>query len=229
MLNLPYFKEKVSVRLHVINNGITENPIHGSLLRDDIKAFCEGKRVIGAIGRLSDEKGFNYLIDAFNEVKRRVPDVRLIIIGEGPQRGLLEKKILKLGVAEFVYMPGFVTEASSYLPLFDILVMPSISEGLPIALLEAMREGVPIVASAVGGIPDILADGSCGVLIPPCNRTRLVDALVTALKLNSPIDLLIAQGKKRFFELYTSEKMGKEYTNLYRKLLSDSAETRFHK
>lgn len=220
MLNLPFFKGNFSGRIHVIDNGIAEKPRCGPQLRGDIKSFCEGNNVIGAIGRLSDEKGFSYLIDALSEINKTQADVRLLVLGEGPQRELLERKIYKLGIADLVYMPGFVQGASSYLTLFDVLVLPSVSEGLPLTLLEGMREGVPVVASAVGGIPDALDAGKCGVLVPPGNIGCLADALLDTLSPGGAAALLAKQGRKRFADLYGSARMCKEYAVLYKELLA---------
>ena len=121
----------------------------------------------GAIGALVGHKGHRYLIEAAAQVVREVPDARFVILGEGDLRGPLEKLIADLHLEKHVILGGFRPDVLSLLKGFDFFVMPSVTEGLGTSLLDAMACAKPIVASRVGGIPEVVVDGKTGILVPP--------------------------------------------------------------
>lgn len=220
MLKHPYLKNNTLKHIRVIDNGIKEHPLYHSTYRKDIHNFCEGHKVVGAIGRLSEEKGFVYLIEAFGKISKLMKNVRLLILGEGPHRKHLQKAITQLEDPCLVYMPGFVEDANRYLNLLDVLAIPSLTEGLPLTLLEAMREGVPVVASNVGGIPDVLDNGRFGILVPPRDAKILTGALMEVLGLESNSNILANRGVKHFHQNYTSANMCIKYLRLYQDILN---------
>jgi len=163
-------------RVRIIENGLPNREQAGPSEHDPrLASFCTGQ-VIGAVGRLSPEKGFDRLIDAFSRVVAAGSHAKLIILGEGPERAALEERVRLRGLSERVLMPGFV-DATSHLSLFTVFVLSSLTEGLPISLLEAMRAGVPVVATRVGAIPSIVG-ADCGVLVD----TNDIDGLAGALQ-----------------------------------------------
>ena len=187
-------------------------------LDKDIVNFCKEGFVVGAIGRLSYEKGFNYLIEAVAGLAGEIPNIKLVIIGEGGERGFLEKMVSDLGLQGKVLMPGYRDAAHRYLPLFKIFVMPSLTEGLPITLLEAMQYEVPIVATGVGGIPALLEGGSAGVLVNPGDTAGLVEAL-GLLKRDSKLAVRLSKRDKEAVMLkYSSRKMAAEYLEIYKSI-----------
>lgn len=220
MLEHPVLKKKKRFHPWIVNNGIVPAADASPGAMDPaIPQFCEQGYAIGALGRLSPEKGFNHLIDALAILLRRGKDVRLVIFGEGGKRRELEEQITGLGLDERVRMPGFLPNAGCYLPLFDVLAMPSLTEGLPITLLEAMRAGVPIAASRVGGIPHLLEDGKSGLLVPAAEPAALADAI--SLLYDQPaIGREMAAVAGHIFQTgYTSERMARGYHQIYSHVL----------
>lgn len=140
-----------------------------NLLQDDF--------VIGYLGRLSKEKGLTYLFDAVQSLSEGERRVKLLIVGDGPERSILERRARATGVAERFVFTGFQADIENWYPAFDIFALPSITEGTPLALLEAMAAGVPVIASAVGGVPKIVTDGVDGLLVPPGNSSAIKERL----------------------------------------------------
>jgi glycosyltransferase involved in cell wall biosynthesis len=173
----PWLK-KSRLNLHVVSNGIPDQNLGNLMPDEDVREFCSDGFVIGAIGRLSREKGFEYLIESLNQLIGQDIGARLAIIGEGPERVLLEERIMKDNLQEHVLLAGYRKEARNYIPLFNVFVISSLTEGLPITLLEAMQARVPVVATRVGGIPKVLGDGLGGYLIDPCSADQITAALV---------------------------------------------------
>lgn len=141
--------------------------------------------VVGAIGRLAPIKAYDVAIEAFKELKQSVhaPNTWLVIVGDGPSRRELETLVKQHGLEDSVKLPGATYQAWSIYPAFDVFVMPSLAEGLPHALLEAMSCGCPPIAFEVGGIPEIITDGTMGWLVAGGDRQAFANALRAALAL----------------------------------------------
>jgi glycosyltransferase involved in cell wall biosynthesis len=141
------------------------------------------ERVVLAVGRLSVEKGFPDLVEAVAQLRALHPEipVRLVILGEGSERQHVEDVVRSAGLGVVVTMPGRVRDVSPYYDIADLVVMSSLSEGSPNVLLEAMAAGVPVVATAVGGIPEIVVDGEHAILVPPSDPSALSQAIGLAL------------------------------------------------
>jgi glycosyltransferase involved in cell wall biosynthesis len=122
--------------------------------------------VVLAAGRLSPEKGFGVLVEAAATICRDIPGAGVVLFGEGALRTELEKRVAELGLAGRVVMPGFRTDLDSLIGAADVVVLPSFTEGLPNVALEASAAGVPVVATAVGGTPEVVRDGETGYLVP---------------------------------------------------------------
>jgi glycosyltransferase involved in cell wall biosynthesis len=214
--------------LHVVNNGIpiAAGDVSGipeeEKCQEDlgIEAFCRGGFTIGAIGRLSPEKGFQILLEAVKEVAKINPKVRLVILGDGDERGILEARIKSLGIEQRVLMPGYVANAAGrFLPLFRAFVLSSLTEGLPIVILEAMQAGVPIVATRVGGIPDVLENGKAGILVDSRSSKKLAEGIrilmsdTTSAKRMTDIAMDLVKTK------YSASVMGQKYREIYEDLI----------
>lgn len=130
-------------------------------------AIAPHEHVVGYLGRLSEEKGLTYLLDAATELRDAPVPVKLLLIGDGPERSALEQLVRVRGLESMVIFAGFQTDIEYWLPALDSFVLPSLTEGTPMALLEAMAVGVPVVATAVGGVPMVVTDGVNGLLVPP--------------------------------------------------------------
>ena len=164
--------------LHIIHNGVG----HTTLLSKEEarnRLLPDSKRVlwIGCIAELHPIKGLPVLIEAYEHVAPDFPSSELVLLGEGQERSRLERQIRLEGVSGTTHLLGHVERASEYLHAFDILVLPSRSENLPYALLEAGSAGLAVVATNVGGIPEIISDGETGLLVPYGDRSALTEAL----------------------------------------------------
>ena len=165
------------------------NDIHAVKERFGLKA---GHRLILTIGRLSREKGHVDLVAAFADLRDKHPGTRakLLIVGEGPERSAIELAIRSHGLEEHVYLAGHTDDVRPYYAAADVFVLPSHSEGSPYVLLEAMNAGVPIAATAVGGVPEILTNEMTALLVQPHNPTTLgtaIDRILNDVELSKRI------------------------------------------
>jgi L-malate glycosyltransferase len=172
----------------------------------------------GAVGALVGHKGHRYLIEAAAQVVREVPDARFVILGEGDLRGPLEKLIAELHLEKHVILGGFRPDVLSLLKGFDFFVMPSVTEGLGTSLLDAMACAKPIVASRVGGIPEVVVDGKTGILVPPKDSHRLADAIVRMMQDRAAAAAMGNAGYTRVTERFTVERMVEETLAVYERL-----------
>jgi glycosyltransferase involved in cell wall biosynthesis len=206
----------------VVNNGLASKIEHDlSALNEDIAEFFRKGFTLCAIGRLSTEKGFDILLDALKEAATDWPKLRLVIFGEGRLRPALERQVKELGLQKQVMLPGYLPNASRYLPLCKAFVLSSLSEGLPIVILEAMQAGVPIVATRVGGVPEVLADGAAGFLVEAGSRPALVSAIRQLREDGIDRKRQTATAARRVREHYSSGAMARQYLNVYSGLLSE--------
>jgi glycosyltransferase involved in cell wall biosynthesis len=142
----------------------------------------EGKQVVTAVGRLRPIKGLAYLVQAMPEIVSSCPDARLLLVGHGVQEEELRRTVARFGVGGEVRFLGSRSDVRQLLSLSDVAVLPSISEASPVALMEAAFVGVPVVATWVGGVPEIVRDGVTGTLVPPRSPRALASAVVGLLR-----------------------------------------------
>lgn len=138
--------------------------------------------VIGAVTRFHRAKGIVHLVEAFAEVRARVPRAWLLLVGQGPEEGALRNRATELEVDDRVIFAGFQREVEAHASLFSVSAVPSLEEGFGLVALESLRLGVPVVASDVGGLPEIVKDGVCGLLVPPGDSRSLARALTRILE-----------------------------------------------
>src|SRR5262249_41852201 len=139
------------------------------------------RRIVGAAGRLSPEKGFGMLIDAARRVIREDPAAGFVLFGDGALRGALARQVEAAGLAGRFVLAGFRADLDHYVPWLDVMALPSYTEGLPNVVLEACAAGVPVVATAVGGVPEVIADGENGHLVPPGDAKALAGRILAVL------------------------------------------------
>ena len=147
-----------------------------------VKRSEDGLIKIGAVGRLEEEKGFAPLIETVAELSKKHPEIRLTIFGEGTLRSELESLIARLGVKDIVSLPGFEQNLINLYSSLDIFVLNSLREGLPNVCLEAMAMGVPMVASAVAGVPKLVENGVNGLVFPVADKDALQTALTSLIE-----------------------------------------------
>jgi glycosyltransferase involved in cell wall biosynthesis len=137
--------------------------------------------VVGTVGRLVPQKGFTYLLQAMKRVLAQYPDAHCVIIGDGPRRAALEEESRALGIEGHVRFLGAHSAPWTVLANCEMIALPSLYEGLPLVLIEALTLGAPVVASLVGGAEELLVDGRNGLLAPPRDATALAEAVARVL------------------------------------------------
>jgi glycosyltransferase involved in cell wall biosynthesis len=168
-------------RVLTIPNGVQYTPPERVTLREELQ-LGPADRLVVAVGNLYPVKGHQHLIDALALVAGRHPTLHVAISGRGELEGALRSRARERGVESRVHLLGLRSDISAILAAADIFVLPSLSEGLPLALLEAMFAGCPIVASEVGDVGVALAHGDAGVLVRPGHAAALADALDDLLR-----------------------------------------------
>lgn len=182
--------------------------------------LAEDEIVFGTVGRLAATKGQSYLIEAFAEVRESLPTARLVIIGQGTLRQDLEKKADELGVLPGVLFAGYRDDVFELLRGLDIFVLPSLAEGLSIALLEAMAVRLPVIASHVGGIPEVFGESQCGILVPPRDARALAAAMLDIGSVDGAVKKEMGeQGRRRVEEEFTTDVMIRNLTEIYESVL----------
>jgi len=173
-------------------------------------------QVIGTIGRLHPTKGQTYLIKAVTQLHLRFPNLHLLLIGDGPLRQDLESELRRNQVP--YTLTGYLPNAYEALPAMDLFVLPSVSEGMGLVLLEAMKAGVPIVASAVGGIPEVVRAGKDGLLVSSGDVTGFAEACASIIENPDLAKSLVLSGHTRW-PLFSIENMIKATEQVYTRLL----------
>lgn len=176
---------------------------------------------LAVLGRLEPVKGQSYLLECLALLRERQIDFRCVLIGEGPDRNTLARRIVELGLQDRVFLAGFQAQVPEWLAAVDVLVIPSRWEGLPMALLEAMALAKPVVAHAVGGIPDVVRDGEEGLLVPPNHPRAMVDALQRMLVDADFRRAAGARALERVTAHYSAQSLAQDYEALYRDAMSE--------
>jgi glycosyltransferase involved in cell wall biosynthesis len=197
----------------VVRNGIDCDRFAGARPR----TFA-GSPVIGSVGRFSEEKGYRYLLEAMVDVRRRLPEARLALVGYGALEGDLRSRAAGLGLDGIVTFAG-ERDSADVIGGFDLYVQPSLYESQGLAILEAMAAGVPVVASDVGGVRDAVRDGGTGLLVPPADPGALAGAVVRLAEDRALASRLSAEAGRLVRERYSSSAMLDAYARLYRGLL----------
>jgi len=221
MLKLPALHGVAAARVHLIENGIPALATRMAALAlrgaaevpHSLVELTRRRPTLVGIGRLSAEKGFAGLIEAFGRANRAHGDrYQLLLVGEGPERAALAECIAARGLQERVTLAGYVAGADRLLEAAAGFVMSSHTEGMPVVLMEALQWGVPVVATAVGAIPELLQDGRAGELVAPDD----VDALTTALAaLMARTAAAPPEPRTGLPSHFSSGRMARDYLRLY--------------
>lgn len=210
-------------RISVIYNGLELDRVasgsSGASIRDKY-GIAEGDFVIGAVGRLTAVKGFRYLIEAFSVVASKVSNCRLLIAGDGPLRNELTTAILYHNLSNRIALVGYQKPINSFLKEIDLFVMSSLSEGLPMALLEAMACGKAIVATAVGGITETVENERSALLVPSRDPNAIAAGILRLYGECAMRDEMGIRNRRIVREKFSAGRMIQEYVSIYRKLLS---------
>jgi len=177
--------------------------------------------IVGNVAALVGHKGQKHLIEAARRVLPQMPDARFIIAGEGELKPALERQIKDHHLEKHVLLAGFRPDVLSLHKAFDIFVMSSVTEGLGTSLLDAMAAGKPIVATRTGGIPEVVADGETGLLVPPRDEEALADAIVRLLKDPDLRREMGEAGRVRARNLFSLERMVQNTLNVYQRVATE--------
>jgi glycosyltransferase involved in cell wall biosynthesis len=176
----------------------------------------EGVIVFGTVGRLVPTKGLSYLIEAFTKVKQQMPLAQLIIVGNGRLQNELKQQAAKTSCANSIHFLGHKSNIPELLRAMDVFVLPSIAEGMPRVILEAMASEVPVVGTEVGGIPEIINGRDVGLLVPPRDAAALAKAMINIA--NMPRQELIKRTEKakdRIRRFYAHEVLAEKLKDMY--------------
>lgn len=211
-----------SEKIHIIDNGINLDRFANKRIYNDRRkslGLNGTHKIFGTIASLTPEKGQVYLIEAARLVTDKYPECRFFIVGDGGQRELLEEKTAAFGLTKKVNFTGSRKDVPELLHMFDAFVLPSLAEGLPIALLEAMAAKVPVIATRVGAIPQLIEDHVSGLLIQPKDSQAIANAIREVLNDEQRSLEMAEKGFERVRDNYSSAIMARKYLAVYRELL----------
>lgn len=204
----------------VVHNAVLELPPEPS--RAAAPSMVGGARPrIGVVGRLSPEKGVDVFLHACDALARQGVSFSAIVAGDGPERVPLERLRDSLDLEGRVNFIGAITDVASLYASLDLLVIPSRSEGLPNVLLEALRADLPVVATRVGAIPDVLNSPRAGLVVPPGSATALAEGIVRALPLRS--DPAARNARRRVVDRFSLQRRVAEHLRIYGEMLRGGA------
>ncbi|HEY7158878.1 MAG TPA: glycosyltransferase [Gemmataceae bacterium] len=180
--------------------------------------------IIGAAGRLSPEKGFDVLIEAAKLVLSEHPSAGFVVFGDGAERARLQQQINAVGIGSSFVLAGFRADLDRFLPHFDLMVLPSHTEGLPNAVLEAFGAGVPVVATAVGGTPEIIEDGESGFLVPAGDAAKMAERVSVSLDNAAELPEMGRKGRMCVQEKFGFAMQAHLYRELFARLCPDPSD-----
>jgi glycosyltransferase involved in cell wall biosynthesis len=206
-------------KIHLVRNGIDLRPFNSAIpsLRNGLH---KNPPIVGLIGRLAIEKGVDIFLHAAARVLVELPSTKFVVVGEGPDREKLESLIDELKIGENVSMLGQRDDMPSVYASLDIMVSSSRTEGLPMAILEGMASGLPLIATSVGEVPTVVLDGRTGVLVPPVNVENLAWEIVKLLRNPAQQKLLGAAARKLIQGEFSADRMTADYLRVYQKAAS---------
>ncbi len=213
-------------RVTVIRSGIIP---HATPPEGQVVALREGlgilphDPVLGIVAHILPHKGYDDLIQALAIIKHKLPHVRCLIVGGAPRRRYLRHLLdlaERLSVRDRVIVVGPQEDVAPFLHAMDLFILPSLTEGFPITILEAMAAGRPVIATSVGGIPEAVRDGETGILVPPRNPGRLAEAVIGLMDAPELAARMGEKGRRRIEAAFTLEGEARQTALVYRQALS---------
>ena len=223
-LKLSMLKFKIPAkRITVILNGINLKEFQGD--QKDITSLRKkigikvGEKIIGNVGRLSVEKGHKLFLTTAELIKKEYPAIQFVIVGNGPLEGELKILVDKLGLKENVFFTGFCQDVQQIYSIMDIYLSTSVVEGTPMAMMEAMAMGVPVVATKVGGVSGLLQQNQGGILLDNNEPEKIADSVIDLLKNPDKLARLAANAQKNIEENHSALQMVRQYENIYMNII----------
>lgn len=206
--------------VRVIYNGVDLQRFAESRLTPDHVRQIDATRLVGMVSRLVPGKGAHSFIRVAREVSSTFPDVRFVLVGEGPMRAELERFASSLSMDQKIVFAGVRTDMPNVYASLSIVVLPSMNEGMPMCILEALAARRPVIATAVGAIPDVIQHGRTGILIKPCDDGALRDAIVQLLENPALARNFASQGFELVSERFSAAVMARSYRDLYMQVVA---------
>ena len=208
-----------SERIRLIHSGIDPAPFG----KGDASTADAAPTVIGTVAVLEERKGHRFLLEAAALLKQQGHRLKYRLAGEGSERRRLRQLVLEKGLQEEVEFAGFVSDIPAFLSAIDIFALPSLYEGLGVAVLEAMAAGKAVVATRAGGLPELVDDTITGVLVPQQDSRALARAIETLIRQKALVRQMGARGRERVLRHFTMEQMAKKNEDYYYELLQAHA------
>lgn len=212
-----------SRQIETITNGIDIDEFSETIGDPTLKASLgipAGMPVIGTVGRLEIDKGRELLVEAARHVSEKGREAAYLLVGEGNELANLHAMAHRLGVADRIFFTGYQKDVRPFLALMDIFVVPSRSEGTPMALLEAMLMRKPVVVTPVGGIPDVVSNGMNGIVLRERNAVQLAEGLLTLLSDQALARRLGERGRRCVESEFSARRMAERYESVYQECLA---------
>lgn len=203
----------------VIHNGIDPAPYEEAAGARSFAGKKNGSVLVGTVGRLTSQKGIGHFLRGAAILAGKYTGMRFVIVGEGPERAALENEAARLGLGERLQFRGYCEDLPGQLALMDIFVLSSLTEGQAIVLLEALASGCAVVASAVGGVPEVVENEVTGLLVPPGDEGALAGAVARLTTEKLIAGKMAIAGRKRVRELFTLRQMLSRTETVYREML----------
>lgn len=216
--NFPLMKQKKFI---VIHNGIDLNKFQKDYNQSELRkrfSITSDEIVVGFVGRLTEQKGVEYLIEAAHRISPIAKNIKFIIVGDGELKDKLEKQVRKYALTNTMFV-GFQRDVSRYLNLFDIFVLPSLWEGLPVSVLEAFASEKPVVATKVSGTPEVVRDGINGYLVEPKNIEQLTEKILLLANNPTLMKEFGKKGKELILSEFTANAMVSKTEKVYSEIL----------
>ena len=210
-------------KIAIIYNGIDlkncEKPIDVEKKRAEL-GIKNNEFVIGNVANLYPVKGQIYLLKAAKKVIKEFPNTKFLLIGRGELEEKLKKEAQNLGIAPHIKFLGFRNDVKELLKIMDVFVLCSLSEGLPLSLIEAMASKVPVVCTNVGGIPEVIEDGINGFLVPVANSIILAEKIIYLLKNKTLSNNFTLYGYQKIKQQFSLQSMLDKYAEIYSDLMT---------
>jgi glycosyltransferase involved in cell wall biosynthesis len=214
-------------RSWVVQNAISVESFQtsqgGNLKKEVLErlGIIDERKMVVSAGRLSPEKGHRLLVEAIGKLRGNSSDTHFVFCGDGPCKKDLEKQSKELGISEICHFAGFRRDLKDIFQTMDLMVLPSLTEGLPNVVLEAFACAKPVVATRVGGVPEIVEDGVNGILVPPERPDLMAEAIVKCLELPEKRRMMGEAGYKKVKLGFTFDSQKEKLENIYKEVLGE--------
>ncbi|MBD1399350.1 glycosyltransferase family 4 protein [Pelovirga terrestris] len=210
-------------KIYTIYNAVDPNEYALTDSTSNIReqyGICSSAPLIGVVGRFSHEKGHCYFVEALPQIIKKIPGLKVLFIGDGPLQEEIQQQVDQSGLKSHVIFTGYQSNVQNFYREIDLLVLPSLSEGMPNVALEAMLFGKPVVATRVGGVPEVVVDGETGILVDSQNAEQLSAAVIRLFKHPEMLRDFGVSGRERVLSEFNPEERVKKIAALYEEVLA---------